>query len=297
MDNSKVIKIDLDAVLHERLPRLSHLVPRFAVNWMKRTICQDRLNELLEENAGLEGADFCRGVLRSLNITLETYGAEHLPPPEKKRVLYVSNHPLGGLDGMALIKLIQERYGGDVHFVVNDLLTAVKPLQKLFLPVNKFGHQSREAIAAVEEAFAGDDPIIMFPAGLVSRYRKVTLNGLTSHRVADLEWNKMFVNKAFRHKRDVIPIFFGGENSAHFYRMANLRRRMGIHFNFEMIYLPGEMFTLENSTLDVTFGEPIPWQQLTPGALAADCAAKIREHIYDINSNFHLSPHNGSENH
>lgn len=282
MAEKEVIKIDLDEVLRQRLPRLSKAIPRFAVEWLKRVICQDRLNLLLEENAGLEGADFCRGVLKSLGITTNVKYASRLPDPANRRVLYVSNHPLGGLDGLALIDFVQKRHGGAVHFIVNDLLSAVKPLGNVFLPVNKFGTQNREAVRAVDEAFAGNDPVIMFPAGLVSRLRKVPFLGQRRKMVADLPWNKMFVNKAVRYQRDVIPLFFSGQNSMHFYRMANLRRRLGIKFNFEMIYLPGEMVRMENSSLTISCGSPISWRRLTPGQGAVGCAQSIGAHIYHL---------------
>lgn len=283
MTDNDAIRIDLDEVLRQRLPRLSRFIPRFAVEWMKRTICQDELNRILDENAGLEGADFARGALKSLGITVEPQFEERLPSPENRRVLYVSNHPLGGLDGMALIDYVQRRHGGNVYFVVNDLLSAVKPLEKVFLPVNKFGKQSREAVKAVDEAFAGNDPVIMFPAGLVSRLRRVPYMGKKRKLVSDLPWNKMFVNKAHHYKRDIIPIFFSGKNSNKFYRMANLRRRLGIKFNFEMIYLPGEMVRMADSSLTISFGVPLSWEMLTPGRDAAGCAASVRASVYHIN--------------
>lgn len=283
MTDNDAIRIDLDEVLRQRLPRLSRFIPRFAVEWMKRTICQDELNRILDENAGLEGADFARGALKSLGITVEPQFEERLPSPENRRVLYVSNHPLGGLDGMALIDYVQRRHGGNVYFVVNDLLSAVKPLEKVFLPVNKFGKQSREAVKAVDEAFAGNDPVIMFPAGLVSRLRRVPYMGKKRKLVSDLPWNKMFVNKAHHYKRDIIPIFFSGKNSEKFYRMANLRRRLGIKFNFEMIYLPGEMVRMADSSLTISFGVPLSWEMLTPGRDAAGCAASVRASVYHIN--------------
>lgn len=283
MTDNDAIRIDLDEVLRQRLPRLSRFIPRFAVEWMKRTICQDELNRILDENAGLEGADFARGALKSLGITVEPQFEERLPSPENRRVLYVSNHPLGGLDGMALIDYVQRRHGGNVYFVVNDLLSAVKPLEKVFLPVNKFGKQSREAVKAVDEAFAGNDPVIMFPAGLVSRLRRVPYMGKKRKLVSDLPWNKMFVNKAHHYKRDIIPIFFSGKNSKKFYRMANLRRRLGIKFNFEMIYLPGEMVWMADTSLTISFGVPLSWEMLTPGRDAAGCAASVRASVYHIN--------------
>lgn len=278
MASKDVIKIDLDAVLRQRLPRMWRFIPRPLVEWMKRTICQDRLNQLLEENAGLEGADFASGVLRSLDIRVKINGEENLPSSEDRRVIYVSNHPLGGLDGMALIDYVQRRHGGKVYFVVNDLLSFVAPLKSVWLPVNKHGHQSRESLDAIEAAFAGNDPIIMFPAGLCSRLQK----GKAGPEVKDLEWKKMFVNKAHRHRRNVIPLHFFGKNSEKFYRIALRRKRLGLKFNFEMIYLPREMVNMEHSELAIKFGQPIPWEQLTPGREAQACAAAIRELVYKI---------------
>lgn len=278
MSNQEVIKIDLDAVLRQRLPKLSRFIPRPLVAWMERTICQDRLNQLLEENAGLEGADFARGVLRSLDITTEIANEQLLPPPSQRRVVYVSNHPLGGLDGMALIDYVQRRHGGNVYFVVNDLLAAVKPLEQIWLPVNKHGHQSRESLLKVETAFAGNDPIIMFPAGLCSRLQRID----GKLRVKDLQWQKMFVNKASRYRRDIIPVRFFGQNSDKFYRKARRRERLGLKFNIEMIYLPQEMVKMEHSTFAIRFGNPIPWQQLTPGPKAQQCALAIKERVYNI---------------
>lgn len=282
MTDSNTIHIDLDSVIRQRLPRISKLLPAALVEWMKRTICQDRLNEILDENESLEGADFARGALRSLDITVDALHEERLPDASHRRVVYVSNHPLGGLDGMALIDYVQRRHGGRVHFVVNDLLSAVKPLESVFLPVNKHGKQSRDNIRAIDEAFTGGDPIIMFPAGMVSRLQKVTRYGAKERVVCDLPWQKMFVNKAYESRRDVIPVFFSGENSRHFYRMANLRRRLGIKFNFEMIYLPQEMVKMEGANLMINFGTPISWQTLKPGPQAGICAYAIRDMVYAI---------------
>jgi putative hemolysin len=183
---------------------------------------------------------------------------------------------------MALIDYVQRRHGGNVYFVVNDLLSAIKPLESVFLPINKFGKQDRKAVEAVDEAFIGNDPIIMFPAGMVSRLRKVPFKGKRRKMVVDLDWNKMFVNKAYQTKRDIIPVFFSGVNSKHFYRMANLRTGLGIKFNYEMIYLPQEMLKMKNSSFTISCGTPISWQMLTPGKDAAGCARAVGAYVYNI---------------
>ncbi len=255
MNQSSVIKINIDEVLRQRLPHHYRFIPRFLIRWLEIIICQDQLNELLSNNYGKKDADFCRGVINDLNISLKINGKDNLPPREKRRVVIVSNHPLGGLDGIALIDFINQQYGGKLHFVVNDLLMAVKPLNGVFLPINKHGKQSRLSMQAIEDAFAGDDPILIFPAGLVSRQGE---NGV----IADLKWQKMFVAKSIKYHRDIIPLYFDGENSPFFYNFAKLRAKLNIKFNIEMILLPREIFRCKNSTLTISIGAPISWQSL-----------------------------------
>ena len=153
----------------------------------------------------------------------------------------------------------------------------LKPLHGVFLPINKHGKQSRQSFRAIEEAFKGNDPIIIFPAGLVSRRSK-------DGGIADLKWQKMFVNKCIEHQRDVIPMFFGGENSPAFYNFAKRRKNLGIKFNIEMVYLPREMVNSENANYTITIGNPISWQSLKPenGESAQDKADEIREIVYKL---------------
>lgn len=271
----EVIRIDVGAVLRSRLPRLWRFIPSSLVRRLEGIVCQERLNWLLEHNHGRQGADFCRGVFDDLNISYRILGEENLPPVSNRRVVIMSNHPLGGLDGMVLIEYFTRRYGPGVKFVVNDLLMAVKPLAGVFVPVNKHGRQSRRALELTREVFAGDDPIIVFPAGLVSRLRP-------DGTIRDLEWQKSFVQRAVESRRDIIPLHFGGHNSPFFYKFAKNRQRLGLKFNIEMIYLPREVFNNENAEFTVTIGKPIPWQKLKGGRDARAEAAAIRKVVYSL---------------
>ncbi len=277
-DNS--IRLDVAEVLRKRVPRLSRLIPTRMVRWLERTICQDEMNRLLEENRGLTGADFCRGVLGSLKIGIDVRNAERLPAKEDRRVVFVSNHPLGGLDGMALIDVLQNHFGGQIWFIVNDLLMAIKPLNDVFLPINKHGAQSRRATAAIEEAFAGNDPVIIFPAGLCSRLHKSSYMGKRVNTVADLKWHKMFVNKAIQHHRDIMPLHFSGQNSDHFYKVARNRKLLRIPFNIEMVYLPQEVFKARGKRFTITVGARIPWNSVAGGKDAQGSANSIRSLTY-----------------
>lgn len=268
------MRIDVAKVIEERVPRkYRRWIPKWLIRWLERTICQDQLNEMLRVNAGKEGSEFCRGVLDHLEINLAIHG--QLPDPDDKRVMIVSNHPLGGLDGMALIMAVADHYGVEPLFVVNDLLMAVEPLRPVFVPVNKHGRQSRQAVEAMVQALKSDRPVLYFPAGLVSR--RAPDGG-----IADLRWQKTFVNKCKETGRAVVPCFFDGENTPFFYNFARRRERLGLKFNIEMIYLPREVFRCKQSSFSITFGQAIPAHDLVGGAQAQDTADMLRASVYNL---------------
>lgn len=264
------LRIDIDQVLRQRLPRHYGRIPRFVVNWLKRTICQDELNRVAANVFPRRGVEAAAMALQEFGVTIEVEGTDNVP--DDGRFVFASNHPLGGLDGLALISVLGRRYEGKVRFVVNDLLSAIEPLEDLFLPVNKHGRQSRECARLIEEQCAGDNQIIAFPAGLCSRMR-------SGGEVHDLKWNKFFVTHAVKYRRDIVPVYFEGRNSMFFYRLAKLRERLGLKFNIEMIYLPSEMIKSRNSVFRIRFGKPISWTTLSV-AQAAQEASRICDIVY-----------------
>lgn len=268
-----LLRIDVASVVRGRMPRRGRYIPGFMLRALERLICQDELNRLLESNAGREGASFCRGVLDDLGVTYNIIGEERLPLASDRRVVYVSNHPLGALDGIAMIDFITRHHGVQPYFVVNDLLLAVRPLRSVFVPVNKLGSQSRTSTDALQSAFSSEVPVIVFPAGLVSRKGR---GGV----VHDLPWQKMVVNKAVEHGRDIIPIFFGGRNSSFFYNFAKLRSRSGLKFNLEMALLPREIFKCRGRCFPIAVGERVPHGSLRGGSSARKEAQMLCEAVY-----------------
>ncbi|MCM1032499.1 MAG: 1-acyl-sn-glycerol-3-phosphate acyltransferase [Odoribacter sp.] len=263
------IKIDLSQILKSR--KATARIPGFVVRRLERLICQDSLNEMLQVAYPRRGAQFCRAVLDHLDIKVAVSHADRLPLPSKS-VIYVCNHPLGGLDGMALIEYVSRRHGVEPLFVVNDLLMAVEPLSDVFLPINKHGSQSRGAVAGIDAAMASDRPVIIFPAGLCSRL----ING----RVTDLEWQKMFIIKARHSGRIIVPLYFRGHNTGRFYNLARWRKRLGIKFNMEMVLLPSEVFKARGKHFEIICGAPVD-----PSSLSADArgaAAEVRRIADDL---------------
>lgn len=268
------LRVDISATLNSRASKYAKFIPGFMVKWLEHTICQDELNGILERTSGKRGAEFCHAVLDDLDIKYNVIGADNMPL--NRRVVIVSNHPLGALDGITLIDWVSKIYGPGVKFIVNDLLMAVKPLDNVFLPINKHGKQSRKSSSNIEEVFAGNDPIIIFPAGLVSRKR--------DEGIRDLKWQKMFINKAVQYHRDIIPVYFDGKNSPFFYNFAKLRTRVGLKFNIEMIYLPREIFRSRHARFTIVAGKPIPYNRFKGGRNAAIEAKAMKRIVYDLKS-------------
>ena len=271
--SNQPIRIDVDSVLRERLPRHYKYIPRFAVRWLERTICQDRLNAILTKMAGRNSVDAATAALHEMDITVKASGMDRLPDG---RYMFVSNHPLGGLDGLALISLLGNHYDHKIKFLVNDLLMAVEPLRDVFLPVNKYGSQSRATAADIEQALQGTGQFITFPAGLCSRMQP-------DGTIADLTWQKAAVVHAVNYQRDIVPIFFDAQNSRFFYRFAQWRKRLGIKFNIELIFLPKEMIKKCGSTLHVVIGAPIPWSSLDASRPKQE-AARLRDLVINMAS-------------
>ena len=269
--SSEAMRIDVDKVLRERLPKHYRYIPRFAVRWLERTICQDQLNAILLKMAGKNSVDAATAALDEMDITVRATGLEQLP---EGRYMFVSNHPLGGLDGLALISLLGNRYDKNIKFLVNDLLMAVEPLRGVFLPVNKYGSQSRAAATQIEDALKSDAQFITFPAGLCSRMQP-------DGTIADLPWQKAALAHAVNYQRDIVPIYFDAHNSRFFYRFAKWRKKLGIKFNIELIFLPKEMIKQCGATLRVFIGEPIPWDSLDARAPKRE-AARLRELVINM---------------
>ena len=272
MTDNGIQRIDIEQVLREKSPSLSRKIPGFLIKYLVRTIHQEELNYILETFHQYEGVEFMNKLVEYFHLDLELVNPEYMP--EEGRYIFVSNHPLGGLDGICLSAVLGNRYNGRIRYLVNDLLLYINNLKTIFVPINKYGAQGRKNVSLIEEAFASENQIITFPAGLCSR----RINGV----ITDFEWKKSFVQKAVTYQRDVVPIYFEGRNSEFFYRLTNIRKKIGIKKNIELIYLPDEMFRCKQKTFRIYFGKPIPWQTFDAGRKPAEWADWVKQIVYRL---------------
>jgi putative hemolysin len=265
--------IDIEGVFKSKNPRLAKSIPGFVFNLLKKIIHQDEINDFIYRNRDKWGLDYVEAILEDFQIRPVV-----VRPPDydhEKRYLIVSNHPLGGMDGIALLH-VAGKVKKEVLFPVNDLLMNLPNLYELFIPINKHGSNA-ENIRLFNDTFASDVLILYFPAGLVSRKQ----SGL----VKDVEWKKTFLTKAKASGRDIIPVFISGQNSNFFYNLANLRKKLGIKANIEMLFLPHEMYKSKNMEIPITFGKTIPVSVFDKSKSDQQWAALLREHVYKLENN------------
>ncbi|MCI6463343.1 MAG: glycerol acyltransferase [Prevotella sp.] len=267
--------IDIDKILHDKMGDKAGLVPRFLVKWLKGIVHEDEVNRYLWESRDKQGTDWLEECVRYLRMTLEIEGAENLPPKDDGRLYtFVSNHPLGGADGVALGAVIGRHYDGKFRYLVNDLLMNLPGLAPVCIPINKTGKQGRDFPRMVEAGFRSDNHMLMFPAGLCSR----KING----EIHDLPWKKTFIAKSVEYQRDVVPIHFGGRNSDKFYRIANICKALNLKFNVAMLFLVDEMYKNVDKTFRVSIGKPIPWQTFDKSRTPAEWAQYVEDIVYTL---------------
>lgn len=270
-EDTKAAQINVRKVLLSKNKSLGKIIPSFVIKYLERIVHQDELNVFLYDSRNQKDYEFVEAGLRFLRTTYKAYGQENLP--KEGRFIFVSNHPLGGLDGLVFMNELSKFYS-DVKFPVNDLLMNLKNLSGIFLPINKHGMLGRSAAQGIEQAYESDSQILYFPAGLCSRKRQGVIK--------DLTWHKSFITKAVQYRRDVVPAYFAGRNSDFFYNLANIRSRLGIKANIEMLYLPDEMFRQRGKEIKLIFGKPIPWQTFDRSRTPSEWAEWVKSKSYEL---------------
>ena len=248
--------------------------PEFIISPLRRLIHEEEINTLLDSGKGMSPKEFLQHICHSFQTTYTLHGSL---PPASGRYMFVANHPFGGLDGILLANILLQKWD-DAGVIVNDLLMHIKPLQKLWIPVNKFGHQNIPATNLYHQALnSPTKQILTFPAGLCSRY----IGG----KVTDLEWSPRFFRDAMRYNRTIIPIYVEGALSNRFYNIFRLRQRLGIRLNVELLLLIDEMFRQQGKHIHIHVGPPINPKSLTKD-IASNCAT-IRHMVEDL-ANRHI---------
>ena len=229
------------------------------------------LNTVLAKLIDLKGLDIVNALISEYQMDVQLIGEENIP--KTGGFIIASNHPLGGMDGIALMYAVG-KIRPDLRFLVNDLLMSFDNFQPLFVPVNTLGKNSVNANLKIEEAYANQHPVLIFPAGLVSRKQ--------DGKVKDLKWKKSFISKAKKYQLDVLPCHIGGKNSEFFYNLANWRKKLGIKANIEMFWLVDEMYKQRGKKVVIKIGNPVSYQYFDSEKNDVQWAEHMKDLVYKI---------------
>ena len=263
--------LDIEAVIKAKTGPKAKRIPKFLINWFKKFMHIDFINGYLRE--GYVGVDFCEHAIEYLGVELEIIGKENLPKDGRKYT-FVSNHPLGAIDGVTLGAVIGKEYDGNIKYLMNDLLMNLKGMAPLGIPINKLGGQARSLPKLIKDVYESENQMLVFPAGLCSR----KIDG----KIQDVEWGKSFIKMSKETGRDIVPIHFEGENSRRFYRIATLQKKLGLKFNFAMMLLPDEMYRSRGRKYKITIGKPIPVSTFDKSKSDFEWAQEVRENVYKL---------------
>lgn len=263
--------IDIRKLVQDKNPRLAKLIPGFVYSYLKRILHQDEVNDFMRRNGHLKNEAFCNAIVDEFDLKIDIQGIENIPG--EGGVILAMNHPLGGMDAMALVHALHKKRT-DIKFIVNDLLLNLTPMKDLFVGVNKHGSNERKLHIQMTDLFSSDAVIGIFPAGLVSR----RIRG----KITDLEWKKTFVRYARRNNKPIVPIHIEGRLSGFFYNLSNFRRFIGIKANIEMLYLSDELYKQKGRHIRFVVGKPIYSDQLSNGKSDEEIAQEIKQTVYKL---------------
>ena len=279
-----MLQFDIRTVLKQKAPK-AH-VPGFLIRYLERIAHIKQMNAFLRKYPDVKNYDFIRLVLdEELGCSASIDGIENIPT-DGKPLIFASNHPLGGLDGMIIAQMIHESRSsrGDsrpLKVIVNDLLMFMEPLAGLWAPVNKVGRLTKEQAQQQHALWESETDVLTFPAGICSRLQRID----GKWQIQDFEWQKNFIQRAREYKRDIVPIYFEGRNSKFFYTLAYIRKLLHIKLNIEMLYLVDEMYGAHGKHFKVHVLPPISYTSMDTPKSPKEWAAYIKQIVYNQKEN------------
>ena len=271
--------IDVETALQEKIPDIYKKIPDVILWLIKKVIRQDDINRMIHQSSHLDGIPMVNWALDQFGVYIVVKGKELIP--KNGQYIFSANHPLGSLDGLAILTAVSTIHQS-VKFVANDLLRAIKGLEPVFIYIARFGEINKQNAREINKTLGSDAQLLVQPAGTVSKRNPV--------EISDLPWNKFFIRKAIQYERDVIPVHVQARNSQLFYNVATFRKIFRIKSNLEMFLLPREMFNKKGKTISITFGKPIAYKTFDESRTHSEWAQKVREYVYLLGSdNFSTS--------
>ncbi|SFA98878.1 Putative hemolysin [Flavobacterium swingsii] len=206
------------------------------------------LNKIYDKNKHLSELEFLNAILDEFQIKFEIPEEDLKRLPKDGAYITVSNHPLGGIDGILLLKLMLEREP-NFRIIANFLLHRIEPMKPYIMPVNPFeDHKdAKSSVIGIKETLRhlrDGKPLGMFPAGEVSTYKDGKI-------MVDKPWEEGAIKVIRKAQVPVVPIYFHAKNSRFFYFLSKISDTL------RTAKLPSELLTQKDRVIKVRIGKPI----------------------------------------
>ncbi|SMF59002.1 Putative hemolysin [Alteromonadaceae bacterium Bs31] len=266
--------INVEKAITTKFPafaKKSALIRRPTLTLLKKLVYENEINDFLLENKDKQSMAFVNSVFNYFNFTFTVDEQDRNNIPQAGKLVVIANHPIGSLDGLAILKLIYE-VRPDVKILANDMLMNFENLSDLLIPLdNMTGGSARRSYKRVVDALNKEQAIIVFPAGEVSRARPTG--------VRDTKWRPGFLHFARKAKAPILPVHIGAKNSLLFYGASAIFKPLGTAL------LAHEMFNKKSSSIKFSIGKPIPLESLKTEHLQDRTLVKrLKKHVYNIGS-------------
>lgn len=268
MENKR-FKIDIDEVLKAKVKKK---LPKFLVNFLKRRIHQDEINDCIEKAEHPQGVGFFDEALNYLDIKYEVRGSENLDP--SRRCIFASNHPIGGPEALIMGSVMRRYYGESFRVPVNNILAHFHPLSEFFVPINMGGRQTKEISEGLTRMFESPYQVLVYPAGKCARKEH--------GKVTEQPWKKMFITQSRKYERDVVPVHMSGYNSRLFMFLTSFSKFIGLKFNIGMFMLVDELFKKQHKTFVITFGKSIPYTSFDKSKTDQQWAESVKQIVENL---------------
>jgi len=210
--------LDINAAVHNHLPKVVNTLPKPLLTLFIKTLQgvfhEKQFLDIYEKNHYLKGIPYVESMIEHLNITYMIKPNELQNIPSTGKLIIIANHVSGGQEAMILMQTIANaREDKKVKFLANSMLLSIKQISPLIIPVDNIkGAITKNSLKLAYEALENDEAIIIFPAGIVSRF--------TWRGIKDLPWKASFLKIARRTQTPILPIKVEGRNSMLFYLLS-----------------------------------------------------------------------------
>lgn len=219
------------------------------IKLLKNIIHQDEINDFIAKNSHLHGISFLEEILEYFNFRYSASNQDTENIPHSTRSVIIANHPIGSLDGLALLHFILQARK-DVKIIVNQLLYSIEPLQEFFIPIDNMSdkHNYKQSYKEATSWLENEHLLVVFPAGEVSRLKPTGIK--------DGKWLSGFLSFAKKTNSSITPVYVDAKNSKLFYSLSMLFKPFGT------MLLPREMFNKQNSEIRFHTGKTIQYKTI-----------------------------------